>query len=127
MIGKLLNDSTALRIKESAKTTFLEKGYDGTTMQAIADGARVNKALVHYYFRSKDRLFLQIIKEELLRFQGTMTVLFKEPQRPEEGRAPAASLPDQRADPPSGSDRRSGIALVVPRRGHPVGFGTTRA
>ena len=45
------------RIFEVATEVFLEKGMDGTTMQDIADRAGINKSLLNYYFRSKERLF----------------------------------------------------------------------
>ncbi|MGA2642144.1 MAG: TetR/AcrR family transcriptional regulator, partial [Spirochaetia bacterium] len=66
--GKILDEATSKRIKEAARGVFLSKGYDGATMQAIADVSKVNKALLHYYYRSKDKLFLLIFKEELQRF-----------------------------------------------------------
>jgi AcrR family transcriptional regulator len=68
MKGKILDEATSNKIKEAARGVFLSKGYDGTTMQAIADVSHVNKALLHYYYRSKDNLFLLIFKEELQRF-----------------------------------------------------------
>ena len=33
-------------------------------MQAIADRAQINKAMLHYHFRSKDELFAQIFKDK---------------------------------------------------------------
>jgi AcrR family transcriptional regulator len=36
---------------------------DGARMQDIADEAGINKALLHYYFRSKDQLFEKIFSE----------------------------------------------------------------
>jgi TetR/AcrR family transcriptional regulator len=68
MKGRILDEATSKRIKEAARGIFLSRGYDGATMQAIADVSRVNKALLHYYYRSKDKLFLLIFKEELQRF-----------------------------------------------------------
>lgn len=44
-------------IYESAKEIFIEKGFDGAKMQDIADHAGINKALLHYYYRSKEKLF----------------------------------------------------------------------
>lgn len=49
--------STEQRIIESARKVFLLKGMYGARMQDIADEAGINKALLHYYFRSKDKLF----------------------------------------------------------------------
>ena len=50
-------DSTEDKILEAAKNVFVTKGMDGARMQEIADEAGINKALLHYYFRSKERLF----------------------------------------------------------------------
>ncbi len=68
MKGKLLDETSALKIKEAAREIFISKGYDGATMQAIADLAGFNKAQLHYYFRNKDSLFLLIFKEEMQTF-----------------------------------------------------------
>ena len=48
---------TENRIFEAATLVFEEKGMAGARMQNIADRAGINKALLHYYFRTKDRLF----------------------------------------------------------------------
>ena len=48
---------TEKKIIEAATTVFSEKGKDGARMQEIADTAGINKALLHYYFRSKNKLF----------------------------------------------------------------------
>ncbi len=45
------------KIFESATEVFIEKGMDGARMQDIADHAGINKSLLHYYYRTKDRLF----------------------------------------------------------------------
>ncbi len=47
---------TRQRILGAARTVFLRKGTAGARMQEIADEADVNPALLHYYFRSKERL-----------------------------------------------------------------------
>ncbi len=48
---------TEEKILEAATTVFVEKGKAGARMQEIADKAGINKALLHYYYRSKDKLF----------------------------------------------------------------------
>src|SRR5205085_2155052 len=47
---------TEQKILDAAHAVFLRRGTAGARMQEIADEAGVNKALLHYYFRSKDRL-----------------------------------------------------------------------
>jgi AcrR family transcriptional regulator len=44
------------RILDAAHRVFLRRGSAGARTQEIADEAGVNKALLHYYFRSKERL-----------------------------------------------------------------------
>ena len=47
---------TERRILDAAHTVFLRHGTAGARMQDIAGEARVNSALLHYYFRRKERL-----------------------------------------------------------------------
>ena len=47
---------TERRILDAAHTVFVRRGTAGARMQEIAAEAGVNQALLHYYFRSKDRL-----------------------------------------------------------------------
>ena len=55
--------TTEERILTAAKKVFLTRGMDGARMQDIANEAGINKALLHYYFRSKDQLFEKIFLE----------------------------------------------------------------
>jgi AcrR family transcriptional regulator len=48
---------TEEKIFDAATEVFEEKGLAGARMQHIADRAGINKALLHYYYRTKDRLF----------------------------------------------------------------------
>ena len=48
---------TEEKIFEAATDVFVDKGMDGARMQDIAIHAGINKALLHYYFRTKDQLF----------------------------------------------------------------------
>lgn len=48
-------------ILESARTIFIQKGFAGARMQEIADHAGINKGLLHYYFKTKDSLFNEVV------------------------------------------------------------------
>ncbi|MCB5253445.1 MAG: TetR/AcrR family transcriptional regulator [Candidatus Cloacimonadaceae bacterium] len=50
------------QIITAATKEFLSWGFDGARMQAIADKAGVNKALLHYYFESKEKLYYLVLK-----------------------------------------------------------------
>lgn len=47
----------------AAKKVFQTKGMEGARMQEIADEAGINKAMLHYYFRSKQQLFEAVFKQ----------------------------------------------------------------
>lgn len=47
---------TEQRILDAARAVFIRRGTAGARMQEIAAEAGVNQALLHYYFRSKERL-----------------------------------------------------------------------
>jgi len=51
------NRGTEERIFEAAKNVFVNKGLNNSRMQEIAQEAGMNKALLHYYYRSKEKLF----------------------------------------------------------------------
>ncbi len=67
---------TEQRIKEAAKKVFINKGLAGARMQEIADEAQINKAMLHYYYRSKQQLFKNIFEEVIAEFApGIMAIL----------------------------------------------------
>lgn len=52
---------TRERILSAAKREFAERGYQGSRLGSIARMAKVNQALIHYYFESKDRLYVEVL------------------------------------------------------------------
>src|SRR5688572_8169650 len=54
---------TEQRILEAARAVFIRRGTAGARMQEIAAEAGVNQALLHYYFRSKDRLSAAVFEQ----------------------------------------------------------------
>ncbi len=65
------------KIIEAAKGLFMEKGYVDTSMSDIAARMGINRPVLHYYFRTKDRLFQaifgMIIQEIVPIFQDIIT------------------------------------------------------
>ncbi|NPA35891.1 MAG: TetR/AcrR family transcriptional regulator [Chlorobi bacterium] len=72
------NKDTSNRILEAATREFEEKGYSGARMQSIADRAGINKALLHYYYKSKDMLFQIIIQKAFEVFIPRIVSVFEE-------------------------------------------------
>jgi len=66
MVDEKLDTEKAILV--AARKVFILKGLDGARMQEIADEAGINKALLHYYFRSKEKLFQMVFKEALTKF-----------------------------------------------------------
>jgi AcrR family transcriptional regulator len=62
-------------ILQAARKVFIEKGMEGARMQEIADEAGINKALLHYYFRSKDKLFQAVFLEAFQKFLPQIEML----------------------------------------------------
>lgn len=60
--------NTEKRILEAARKVFHIKGFSGARMQEIADEAKINKAMLNYYYRSKDKLFEAVFKEAAQNF-----------------------------------------------------------
>ncbi len=50
------------KILNAARRIFESKGMSGARMQEIADEAKINKSLLHYYYRSKQLLFEAVFK-----------------------------------------------------------------
>ena len=64
MVKKKENNTEEV-ILNAATTVFQKKGMDGTRMQEIADKAGINKAMLHYYYRSKQKLFEAVFKSAI--------------------------------------------------------------
>ena len=64
--------NTEEKIKHAARMIFVKKGLAGARMQEIADEAGINKALLHYYYRSKDKLFDAVFTELIDEFAPKM-------------------------------------------------------
>jgi AcrR family transcriptional regulator len=64
------------KIKAAAKRVFVSKGFSGCTSREIAKEAGTNVALVNYYFRSKNQLFLLIYQSVTEDFFLSMVDVF---------------------------------------------------
>lgn len=71
------SQSAEERILEAASNNFVLLGYSGARMQQIANDAGVNKALLHYYFESKEILFKRIMEDALSGFANIAMVLLE--------------------------------------------------
>ena len=47
---------------QSAQRCIVEKGFDKTTLKAVADSANVTQGTVFYHFKTKEQLFVEVVK-----------------------------------------------------------------
>lgn len=77
MVNIKIDAGTEDRILDAARKIFLSRGLDGARMQDIADEAGINKAMLHYYFRSKDKLFETVFMEVAKGFLPRVAEIFE--------------------------------------------------
>jgi len=70
-------ENTEEKILEAAKKVFVTKGNDGARMQEIADEAGINKSLLHYYYRSKEKLFSAVFQFAFKKFAPNLMGVFE--------------------------------------------------
>ena len=59
------NQDTKQSILDAARQIFAERGFDKASIRAIATEAKVDPALVHHYFGTKDKLFLECMNSPI--------------------------------------------------------------
>ncbi|MBK8611550.1 MAG: TetR/AcrR family transcriptional regulator [Chitinophagaceae bacterium] len=72
---KRKDKNTEQVILQTARKIFIQKGLAGARMQDIADQAGINKALVHYYFTSKNKLFDLVFEQEFGHFFANLATI----------------------------------------------------
>ncbi|MGV8964381.1 MAG: TetR/AcrR family transcriptional regulator [Candidatus Saccharimonadaceae bacterium] len=63
---KTEHHKTAELILESAQEHFLQKGFKGTSINDVADQAKINKSLIYHHFGGKENLW-KAVKERILK------------------------------------------------------------
>lgn len=70
------------RILASAEQLFLERGFDGTSMSDIAAKAGINRPTLHYYFRTKDKMFRAVLSRIVLSFVPRVYDIIVQSEKP---------------------------------------------
>ena len=76
-VNKITEPGTEEKVLEAARKVFMIKGRAGARMQDIADAAGINKAMLHYYFRDKDKLFETVFIAEAQKFFPKINIIFQ--------------------------------------------------
>ena len=64
-----------IQILEVAETLFAENGFDGTSIRDISKIAKINVAMISYYFGSKEKLFIEVLETIYQRVNDAETAL----------------------------------------------------
>src|SRR5438045_3831129 len=77
-VAQARNPATVQRIVSAAEKIFAEQGLDGARTDAIARAARVNKALLYYYFKSKEDLHRFTIQTLFAEMRAQLEIAMEE-------------------------------------------------
>lgn len=66
------------RVLLRAHALFIERGFDGVSMQQIADAAGMTKAALYYHFKDKEDLFGHVVRREFDRVAAALVVALRE-------------------------------------------------
>ena len=76
-----VNKNTEAAILEAAESLFKTNGFKGTTTTMIAGQAGVTHAMLHYYFRTKEQIFVKVLDGYFLKMHDELRLLMS----PEKG------------------------------------------
>lgn len=76
------SQTTENRILEAAEEEFIKKGFIAARTTAIAEKAGVTHAMLHYYFRSKEKIFEKIIDSKIGLLSNIMLGPIIDPEKP---------------------------------------------
>jgi TetR/AcrR family transcriptional regulator len=76
------NPETAARILNAAENHFAARGLAGTRTEQIAAAARVNKAMIFYYFKNKRQLHRAVLENLFRQFRSSVYSLRKKGDLP---------------------------------------------
>ncbi len=57
------DSNTRTAILTAARSVFAQKGFEGTTIREVAKAARVNNAMIYYFFKDKSNLYRSVIAD----------------------------------------------------------------
>lgn len=76
------NDNMEARIIKAATTVFIKNGYAETSMSEIAVEAGINRPGLHYYFRTKEKMFQAVFGDIVLAIVPRVFEILAQKQKP---------------------------------------------
>jgi AcrR family transcriptional regulator len=75
---KAVNNQKAEAIKQAAFSLIVERGLCDLTTAMIAERAQASKGLIHYYYESKEKLIIEVMRSILERLLGIVKELLEQ-------------------------------------------------
>lgn len=66
-LAGISDEGISEKLLSVAREMFARKGYDGTSVQEIVAAAGVTKPVLYYYFRNKEGLYLELLREPFVK------------------------------------------------------------
>lgn len=75
--------STKEKLKKAALSAFAQKGYEGATMQEIAEAVGINKASIYNHFAGKEDLFMAVYEDVAREYEKLLNRLIRDTEKME--------------------------------------------
>jgi len=75
--------TTKERLKKAALSAFAQKGYEGATMQEIAEAVGINKASIYNHYKGKEDLFLAVYQDVAQKYEKLLKRMIKDSENME--------------------------------------------
>ena len=76
------NGPVRQRLLEGAAELFTQKGYAATTVREIVGGAGVTKPVLYYYFRNKEGIYLELMREAFAKMDALVAISLEDQGSP---------------------------------------------
>lgn len=75
--------TTKEKLKKAALSAFAQKGYEGATMQEIAESVGINKASIYNHYKGKEDLFLAVYEDVANEYEKLLKRMIKDSEKME--------------------------------------------
>ena len=76
------NGPVRQRLLEGAAELFTQKGYAATTVREIVAAAGVTKPVLYYYFRNKEGIYLELMREAFAKMDDLVAISLEDQGSP---------------------------------------------
>ena len=77
--GPASESTTRRDVLDAAREVFLQTGYEGATLQQVADRCGLNRSVLYHYFPSRRELYMELVTESEAVFQRIMALAAAQP------------------------------------------------